>query len=440
MHAVLISIVALSLQTLALPVDGPGPAQTGVVHLPLTATPLHSTGRFKKRFRFSVPTVNDVLYTVSVAVGTPGTHLRLAFSLTSPSTWINPNCSNVDQLEHRKLCRTSGYFYQQMSKTFYGTDKTRHDFGMGPGELQMALDSVTLGFERQLIGVGSNTTHVALGVLGTAMGPSSAGEDNVSIVETLRRQGVTKRSAFSLDIRGTDNDGGSVLFGGIDTQKFSGPLVERQMALHPIMQASLKSPGEALDDRRISGAEPSTVVVSFDKLVITAADGTILPATEGKQLLASLDSSYTISYLPAPVAERITARFPSAQRHESAARDGSVYYTVDCDTAQLKGSLDFVLGDTTIKLPFEDLVGSKVNSESCFLGVASQPTDLGNQAILGANFLKRVYAVFDWQDYKVYLANAEDCGSNVRTLDQSTSIGTLVGECGDRRLELRHAV
>lgn len=167
---------------------------------------------------------------------------------------------------------------------------------------------------------------------------------------------------------------GSVLFGGIDTQKFSGPLVERQMALHPIMQASLKSPGEALDDRRTSGAEPSTVVVSFDKLVITAADGTILPATEGKPLLASLDSSYTISYLPAPVAERITERFPSAQRHESAARDGSVYYTVDCDAAQLKGSLDFVLGDTTIKLPFEDLVGSKVNSESCFLGVASQPT------------------------------------------------------------------
>lgn len=150
MHAVLISIVALSLQTLAVPVDGPGPAQTGVVHLPLTATPLHSTGRFKKRFRFSVPTVNDVLYTVSVAVGTPGTHLRLAFSLTSPSTWINPNCSNVDQLEHRKLCRTSGYFYQQMSKTFYGTDKTRHDFGMGPGELQMALDSVTLGCKLHL--------------------------------------------------------------------------------------------------------------------------------------------------------------------------------------------------------------------------------------------------------------------------------------------------
>lgn len=65
---------------------------------------------------------------------------------------------------------------------------------------------------------------------------------------------------------------------------------------------------------------------------------------------------------------------------------------------------------------------------------------MGNQAILGANFLKRVYAVFDWQDYKVYLANSEDCGSSVRTLDQSTSIGTLVGECGDRRLELRHAV
>lgn len=159
---------------------------------------------------------------------------------------------------------------------------------------------------------------------------------------------------------------GSVLFGGVDTQKFSGPLMERQMALHPIMPA--------LDDRRTSAPVPSAAVVSFDKLVITAADGTILPATEGKPLLASLDSSYTISYLPAPVAERITERFPSAQRHESAARDGSAYYTVDCDAAQLKGSLDFVLGDTTIKLPFEDLVGSKVNSESCFLGVASQPT------------------------------------------------------------------
>ncbi|UNI24676.1 hypothetical protein JDV02_010406 [Purpureocillium takamizusanense] len=453
MHSsILIAVVTLSLQALALPADSPtglhvGQQPAGIVHLPLKANPLDLTGRFKRGFRFSTSTVNDLLYTVDVRVGTPGTSVKLAFSLTSPVTWVNPNCSGVERLQLRKLCRTSGRFYPEMSRTFDGTDRPGRD------EMAMAADSMTLGssvVQRQPIGLGgSNATQVALGTLGVAPEPHSSPDgDSVSIVENLQRQGVTGRSAVSLDIRGADtSDGGSVLFGGVDTHKFSGPLVGRKMTFDPFAQAGTadtKSSREALRDRA-SALQPPRFTISFDQVGVTARNGSHYPlsVTNAKSLSAGLDSSNTISYLPAPAVETIAETFfPSAQRQQSMTRDGSLYYTVDCDaTTESTGSLDFTLGDITIRLPFKDLVGSEVNYRKCILGVAAPPpAAFGNQAILGANFLKQVYAVFDWQDHKVYLAQrSQDCGrsSSITTLDQSTSIGTLFGECGGERQELR---
>ncbi|KAJ6439406.1 amino acid transporter [Purpureocillium lavendulum] len=428
MRSALLSLVALSLSSEALSAAIVTNGQDGVLQLPLKGISLElwTPGRFKRKPRFSIPTVNDLFYTVPVAVGTPATPVSLAFSISTSVTWVNPNCSNISHLEGRRLCRDSGQFPKDFSKTFSSVDRANFVFLPGYGQRQMAFDTVMLGssvITSQSIGVAINTTGVALGVLGAAAGPSSfdGRGDDVSIVHNMVRQGVTKRRAFSLDLRGAGSTDGSVVFGGIDTRKFSGPLVARTM---------------------IAGRNaPAAIMV--DEVGVTSQDGTYSPVTEGPPFSASLDTSYSICYLPVPAVERIARYFSSARRHDSVANDGSMYYTVDCRVAELTGSVDFVMGSATIKVPFKELVGSDAGGGSCLLGVAAPPTDadmkghadFGNQTILGANFLRSVYAVFDWQGREIHLAKSEDCGSNVRALDGSTTLASMVGEC-DSRSEL----
>lgn len=44
------------------------------------------------------------------------------------------------------------------------------------------------------------------------------------IIDSLATQGFTNSRAFSMDLRPVDDEQGSVIFGGIDTKKFTGPL------------------------------------------------------------------------------------------------------------------------------------------------------------------------------------------------------------------------
>jgi hypothetical protein len=98
---------------------------------------------------------------------------------------------------------------------------------------------------------------------------------------------------------------------------------------------------------------------------------------------------------------------------------------VDCSVADIKGTVDFKFGDKVIKVPYADFIWH--NDDRCVLGVF-QDDDF---PVLGDTFLRAAYVVYDWDNRNVWIANNEDCGTNLVAIGTGPdAVPDLVGECG----------
>lgn len=90
-----------------------------------------------------------------------------------------------------------------------------------------------------MFGVATDSEFASVGILGA--GPSLKGWNSPYpfVIDSMAQQGLIKSRAFSLDIRTIGSDRGSVVFGGIDTKKFSGKLEKR-----PIIDPSNSPDGQ----------------------------------------------------------------------------------------------------------------------------------------------------------------------------------------------------
>jgi hypothetical protein len=146
------------------------------------------------------------------------------------------------------------------------------------------------------------------------------------------------------------NSVGSVIFGGVDTKKYSGKLEKC-----PIIPAEQSPDGYTrfwVYVNEISVNQPGGAVASVYKT-----------PTGGKGQPVLLDSGYTLSALPPPIFKALLAAFPSAQYVPSAD-----LYTVPCMEPGQGGSVDFKFGETVIKVPYYDFVWHYPDTTACVLG------------------------------------------------------------------------
>ncbi|KAK5993625.1 putative aspartic-type endopeptidase opsB [Cladobotryum mycophilum] len=343
-------------------------------------------------------------YTIDIGIGTPAQTVSVNFDTGSSELWVNPICSKSTD---EAFCEGFGRYNE--STTFvdakapggvrYGTGYVDFDYG---------YDYVEIGSARvkqQLFGVATDSEFASVGILGA--GPSLDGWTSPYpfVIDTMAQQGLIKSRAFSLDIRSLGSDRGSVIFGGIDTKKFSGHLEKR-----PIIPADDSPDGY------------TRYWIYLDGITITKEDGTdlkIFDKPNSQPVL--LDSGYTISTLPGPIFDEILKAFPSAKED-----DDSGEYFVDCGVTKTKGMVNFKFGKTIINVPYDDFIWHQEDG-TCKLGVA-QDDDF---PVLGDTFLRAVYLVYDWDNRNVHLANNEDCGSNLLPIGKGVdAVPSVLGDCG----------
>lgn len=142
---------------------------------------------------------------------------------------------------------------------------------------------------------------------------------------------------------------GAVIFGGLDTKKFSGPLkklpvVEPADAPEPVTRWWV-----SLDGITVDNGSDSPVKV-FD-------------AEDGESQVVLVDSGYTLSALPPKIFEELLKAFPDAK----ASSDG--LYEVDCKDQGEGGVVSFRFGDLTIDVPYYEFVWqSPIQDDVCLLG------------------------------------------------------------------------
>ncbi|KOS21279.1 putative aspartic-type endopeptidase opsB [Escovopsis weberi] len=401
-----LAILPLAAHALQSPDDNNFLQTDGISRYPITVSGgAPNKGLHKRQSEaFLTPRKSGFFYTIDIGIGTPPQHVSVNFDTGSSELWVNPVCGKSTD---KAFCEGFGRYNE--SKTFVDAKAPGGvKYGTGFVDFEYGYDYIQIGtakIRQQLFGVATDSEFASVGILGA--GPSLEGWTSPYpfVIDTMAQQGLIQSRAFSLDIREFGSSRGSVIFGGIDTKKFSGPLEKR-----PIIPAKESPDGY------------TRYWVYLDGISLHTEDGydvSVFNKTNGQPVL--LDSGYTISALPGPIFNEILDAFPSAKE------DGTTgEYFVDCKVAKSEGSINFQFGKTLIKVAYVDFIWH-LDDGTCKLGVFKDD----EFPVLGDTFMRAAYIVYDWDNQNIHLANNEDCGSNLVPIGKGPdAVPSVVGECG----------
>lgn len=243
-----------------------------------------------------------------------------------------------------------------------------------------------------ILGVGYPVNEVQVGRAG------KKAYDNLPA--KLVTDGVIKSNAYSLWLNDLDASTGNVLFGGVDTDKFTGSL-----STLPI---------------QASGKTYSEFMITLTKVVL---DNTTI--AESQALAVLLDSGSSLTYLPDSWVETIYTL--TGAQYDS--NEGAAY--VPCSLASDTRELVFTFSTPSIAVPMNELVLDLITTSgkrptftngvtACLFGIAPAGSSTN---VLGDTFLRSAYVVYDIANNEISLAqtNFNSTSSNVQEITTGSS-------------------
>lgn len=271
-------------------------------------------------------------------------------------------------------------------------------------------------YAESILGIGypGNEAQVARGT----------GPEYRNVPDLMTELGLINSNAYSLWLNDLDAETGSLLFGGVNTEKYIGDL-----ATLPI-QRTTRSP------------TPREFIITLTDLSLSAPDGSNqqnLISNRAEPVL--LDSGSSLTYLPDDLAQIVM----EAVNAEFAAR--SRVAIVPCSLAENTTVLNFRFTDPVISVPMNELVlpptrrsssdsGSSSGSTSssstgstsgadaftladgltraCLFGIAFAGE---NPSVLGDTFLRSAYVVYDLDNDEISIAQTNFNSTTDRILE-----------------------
>lgn len=348
----------------------------------------------------------DTSYLIELAFGSNAQPVKVAIDTGSDELFVDPNCNDADFSNTiQQECEADGQYLPNTSTSSeVTTEISQIVYGSGAVNIQYVIDSVGIpGTSTNLssvqFGVAVQSSDLNEGILGLGFG-KDVNLNYSNFVDQLVAQKATNTKAFSVALGTSDTEGGNVVFGGVDTKKFSGKLGS----------STIQSPANG-DIQRYT--------VKMDSL--TFKNGSTSSKYSGSELSVVLDTGSSLCELPTAVVSSMATDFNAQQ-------DSSGLLYVDCGYQSVDGSLDFAFEDVTISVPFSQFILS--DGSECILGVQAFDSDSGIVALLGDTFLRSAYVVFDQTNMKVSMAQYVNCGTNEQAIPTGTAGATgFTGEC-----------
>ncbi|KAG9828276.1 candidapepsin-4 precursor, partial [Aureobasidium melanogenum] len=215
----------------------------------------------------------------------------------------------------------------------------------------------------------------------------------------MMQSGLINTNAYSLWLNDLDASTGSVLFGGVNTEKYTGSLQTLPILTEEGIYAEFII---ALTGVGYNGQENSIA--------------------SNLNTAALLDSGSSLMYLPNNVAEEIYRMTGAKYSQEY----GAAF--IDCNMRYNDTTIDFTFSSPTIRVSMSELVlvmGYQGRTPLCILGIA--PAD-GTTPVLGDTFLRSAYVVYDITNNEISLAqtNFNSTGSNIVEIT-NTSVPDATG-------------
>lgn len=326
----------------------------------------------------------ETLYFANASLGTPPQNLRLHIDTGSSDLWTNaansPLCSR-----RGNDCAPSGTYSANSSSTYqYVNSVFNISYVDGSGASgDYAKDNFNFGgrtVEGLQFGIGYTSTSPE-GILGIGYTINevqvnrAGGKPYPNLPQALADNGDINSNAYSLWLNDLDASTGNILFGGVDTEKYTGTLSKL-----PIVQEQ---------------GVYAEFIIALTGLGQNGKAGSIF---QNQAVPVLLDSGSSLMYLPNNVVESLYTTFNAQYDQKQQAA------FVDCNLANQQGSLEFTFSGPTISVPLNELVivaGYSRGRPVCILGIG--PAD-NSVCVLGDTFLRSAYVVYDLENNQIGLA------------------------------------
>lgn len=261
-----------------------------------------------------------------------------------------------------------------------------------------------------VFGAATRSSQLPEGILGLGFGNGVNLQYN-NFVDTLFEQNVTRSRAFTIALGSADaNNGGAIVFGGVDAKRFSGNLTKI-----PIL-----------------GPQGKETIRRYWVQLQGISNGGSGKAYTGSSMPIVIDSGSSLSFLPKTVVDQM-ANDTGAQWDSQAE-----VYIVPCSLLFSRGSFDFTFGGGSggsstakISVPYREFIW-QAGSE-CALGAVpfKSSSSGGVTALLGDSFMRAASVTFDQTSNSIYLAQYASCGDGgVRAITtDAAGLAGMAGEC-----------
>ncbi|KAK6527527.1 hypothetical protein TWF694_004510 [Orbilia ellipsospora] len=341
------------------------------------------------------------VYVVDITLGTPPQSIQVQLDTGSSDLVVETSSSDLCTSDPT-VCSGRGAYNANASTTYqYRSSDLVILYGGGDGATgdyatdHFSIGSASLtGFE---FGIMYKST-VLEGILGVGFEENefTTGLDTPrtypNLPVSLVTAGYIPSRAFSLYLNDDqDPTGGTLLFGGVDTEKYCGPLAQVPMVPDP------RDPGLGIIAYFVAlsgiNAAKNGVTHSF--------------ASGSNSIEVLLDSGTTLTQLPSDLAAEIFTYLGATYDPASDSLP-----EIPCSTATQDITINFNFGPITIKAPISQFVVFP-DSGTCNLGIL--PTD--DTIILGDTFLSSAYTVYDLDNKVIYLAQAKFSSNSENILE-----------------------
>jgi hypothetical protein len=290
----------------------------------------------------------------------------------------------------------------------------------------------------QTMGIAYNAT-LSPGLLGVGYDLNEASDDPSSenttfvyssVIDSMVSQGLISSKAYSLYLNDLDASTGAVIFGGIDTDKYHGNLLQL-----PIV------PDQA-DNGSFIYAEFAVGLTSYS-ITYGAGNTTTLTKSDFDEPCV-LDSGTALTYLPDTLVGSIVLNLNG---FADDGEEGSGLNFVDCGVRTSNPSMTFNYGfggskGVVIEVPVNEMIYDTTGlfdlggyvpegitfTDICVLGL--QSVTAGGSYILGDTFLRSAYVVYDLKNNVVAIAQTNFNSTTSNIIDISADATAIPNVSG----------
>lgn len=197
---------------------------------------------------------------------------------------------------------------------------------------------------------------------------------------SLKQDGFINTISYSLYLNSLEGQEGNILFGGVDHAKHTGTL-----GLMPVVNIYWWI------------ATPPSFVVMLNEINLSS-NGTSCPLVTDFAYPVLLDSGSSLAILPNETVGAMADAYGFTWNEHDAFYEGSCTPVLDFDSFEISFS------GVKVNIPADSLLGPYASNGGCILAV--QIGENHQDFLLGDNFLRSLYVVYDLENYQVAIAQA----------------------------------